>query len=66
LTAAVAVGACNVEGADAVSGVPQWGQVQQRIAAGWRKRELPTNWAGWRRDEGHGLLVGPRDASASL
>ncbi len=65
LTAAVAVGACNVEAADAVSGVPPWADVQRRIAGGWRKRPLPTDWVGWRRDARHGLLVGPRDVVGS-
>ncbi len=35
VTSAVAVGACNVEAADATSGIIPWDQVQARIAAGW-------------------------------
>lgn len=66
LTAAVAVGACNVEAADAVSGVPGWGQVQRRIAAGWAR--LPTRLAlrswGWEVDRG--LWFGPGDRGGTL
>lgn len=35
---ACAVGACNVEAADATSGIQTYGAVQQRIAAGWPLR----------------------------
>jgi len=35
LISAVAVGACNVEQADATSGVLPWENVQERVAAGW-------------------------------
>lgn len=40
LRAAVAVGACSVEAADATSGVPGWNVVQRRIRKGWPT--LPT------------------------
>jgi sugar/nucleoside kinase (ribokinase family) len=42
LRGAVAVGACNVEMADATSGIPSWETVQQRMAAGWARR--PATW----------------------
>ena len=35
---AVAVGAFNVERADALSGVPTWDALEARVASGWRKR----------------------------
>jgi sugar/nucleoside kinase (ribokinase family) len=35
MTMAVAVGACNVEAADALSGLRTWDETQARIAAGW-------------------------------
>jgi sugar/nucleoside kinase (ribokinase family) len=35
LTAALAVGACNVEAADALSGIRSWEETWQRIRAGW-------------------------------
>ncbi len=40
VTAAVAVGACNCEKADATSGIPDFGTVLARISAGWHR--LPT------------------------
>ncbi len=61
LTGAVAVGACNVEAADAVSGVPSWEAVQRRIAAGWEQRPVALKLDGWRWDETHRLWVGPND-----
>ncbi|WP_308639968.1 carbohydrate kinase family protein [Paenibacillus silvisoli] len=48
LNGAVAVGACNVEHADATSGVPAWEAVQQRMAAGWRRRPVRLSLPGWR------------------
>ena len=38
LTAALAVGACNVEAADALSGIRPWNDTLQRINAGWAQR----------------------------
>lgn len=38
LETALAVGACNVEAMDAVSGLLGWEETRQRIAAGWKKR----------------------------
>ncbi|MBN2003495.1 MAG: carbohydrate kinase family protein [Anaerolineae bacterium] len=61
LTGAVAVGACNVEAADAVSGVPSWEAVQRRIAAGWEQRPLALKLDGWRWDAPHRLWAGPND-----
>ena len=37
-TMAVAVGACNVEAADTVSGVRTWDETRSAIAAGWPRR----------------------------
>jgi len=55
LTSAVAVGACNVEAADATSGVPSWQEVQARVAAGWERRPVSLPLAGWEWDEATGL-----------
>ncbi len=55
LTAAVAVGACNVEAADALSGVRPWDETLRRAAAGWPRHELKLEAAGWRRAEESGL-----------
>lgn len=62
LTGAVAVGACNVEQSDATSGVPAWEAVQQRMAAGWRRREVKLALRDWRRGAGGsdaGVWYGP-------
>ena len=37
VTCAVAAGACNVEAADALSGIPTWDELQKRISKGWKK-----------------------------
>ncbi len=55
LTAAVAAGACNVEAADALSGVRPWEAMLQRIAAGWPRHDLAVDAPGWRFDAGQGL-----------
>lgn len=59
MTSAVAVGACNVEVADAVSGVPSWETVQERILAGWERRPVTLNLDGWRYDGESHLYFGP-------
>lgn len=61
LTSAVAVGACNVEAADALSGVRPWEETQARIAAGWARQPLTINAPGWVWDEEYALWVGPGD-----
>jgi sugar/nucleoside kinase (ribokinase family) len=55
LTAAVAVGACNVEGPDALSGIQPWQQTLDRIAQGWPKHPLILDSHGWRFDAHHQL-----------
>jgi sugar/nucleoside kinase (ribokinase family) len=52
---AAAVGACNVEQADATSGVPAWTEVERRIAAGWEQREVRLPLAGWQTDSATGI-----------
>jgi sugar/nucleoside kinase (ribokinase family) len=56
-TAAVAVGACNVEAADALSGVRSWEETMSRVAAGWEHRWFNIPAADWRRDPRHQLWV---------
>lgn len=59
LTASAAVGACNVEGADATSSIPDWQSVQARIAAGWTQHKPALSLAGWQQK---GLIwTGPDD-----
>lgn len=61
LIAAVAVGACNVEAADALSGLRTWEETQARIAAGWPQHELDLSAYGWRRAARRGLWCSPGD-----
>jgi sugar/nucleoside kinase (ribokinase family) len=47
LQIAVGVGACNVEQADASSGIPVLAHLQDRIHCGWVKREMKLALPGW-------------------
>jgi sugar/nucleoside kinase (ribokinase family) len=47
LTMAVAVGACNVEAADALSGLQSWQATQERVAQGWARHPLDLSKYGW-------------------
>jgi sugar/nucleoside kinase (ribokinase family) len=40
LNTALAVGACNVEAADSLSGICSWQATQRRMNAGWARRGL--------------------------
>ncbi|WP_296975328.1 carbohydrate kinase family protein [Thermobacillus sp. ZCTH02-B1] len=66
MRAAVAVGACNVERQDAVSGIPSWEAVQRRIEAGWPKRANRLRLDGWRLDPDAELWVGPNDGKITV
>jgi sugar/nucleoside kinase (ribokinase family) len=57
MTAAVAVGACCVEAADATSSIPEWKTVEQRIADHWQRLHTVTP-HGWRWDE-EGMVFRP-------
>ena len=63
VTSAVAVGACNVEAADALSGVRSWEETQARIAAGWARQPVTIDAPGWRWRDDLQLWVGPADRS---
>src|SRR5690606_460223 len=53
---AVAVGAFNVEVADATSGVPTWENVQCRINNGWDRSKPRMSLTNWEWDEAAGML----------
>jgi sugar/nucleoside kinase (ribokinase family) len=59
LTTAVAVGACNVEALDAISGLQAWEATQERIEAGWRRLPLELHSPGWEWDSEKILWHGP-------
>ncbi|MCJ7548075.1 MAG: carbohydrate kinase family protein, partial [Anaerolineae bacterium] len=51
MTAAVAVGACNVEKADATSGIPHWSAVRKRLDSAWARRPVSCSLPEWTWDE---------------
>jgi sugar/nucleoside kinase (ribokinase family) len=55
LTAASAVGACNVEAADALGGIRPWQETLARVAAGWPRHALEVDAPGWEYDSRTGL-----------
>ncbi len=61
LRGAVAVGACNVEQADATSGVPSWSDVERRLAGGWERYPQALKLEGWTWDERQAIWRGPHD-----
>lgn len=61
LKGAVAVGACNVERADATSGVPTWTDVRRRMQAGWVSRKQMLDLQSWSRNDKADVWVGPND-----
>ncbi len=63
LTAAVAVGACSVEAADATGGVPAWSAVQARLAAGWDRLGVDIDLPGWTASDTGDLHTGPGDSA---
>jgi sugar/nucleoside kinase (ribokinase family) len=60
--AAVAVGACNVEAADALSGLRPWEATLARVAGGWPRRPLDLSADGWKWDASGKVWIGPRQA----
>jgi sugar/nucleoside kinase (ribokinase family) len=59
VTMAVAVGACNVEAADALSGLRSWDETRARVARGWPQRALKLAAPGWRWEPENQLWIGP-------
>lgn len=56
---ALAVGACCVEAADAVSGIRSWEETQARLAGAWPVYPLQIDSPDWTWDEQQSLWVGP-------
>jgi sugar/nucleoside kinase (ribokinase family) len=59
LTFACAVGACNVESADALSGLRSWRETWARVQSGWDRVPLLIDDPAWRFDAGRQLWIGP-------
>jgi len=55
MAAAAAVGACDVEAADATSGLRTWEDTLARIARGWPRHPLALTSPGWTQDEPSGI-----------
>jgi sugar/nucleoside kinase (ribokinase family) len=60
---ACAVGACNVEGADSLTGIQTWEATMARLLAGWERMALRLENPAWRHDDTSGLWYGPLDRS---
>jgi sugar/nucleoside kinase (ribokinase family) len=60
-TTATGVGGCNVEAADALSGVQGWEETRARIAAGWPRKPLALDMTGWTQQASTGLWFGPQN-----
>ena len=61
VTIAVAVGACNVEAVDTLSGLRTWDATWQRVRSGWARHDLVPDAPGWVFDDQHTLWVRRRD-----
>jgi sugar/nucleoside kinase (ribokinase family) len=61
LTIAVAVGACNVEAADALSSLPTWPSLLARLEDGWDRLPTRINTIGWHWKDDPGLWASPHD-----
>lgn len=59
---ACAVGACNVEAADAISGLRTWERTRQRMQSGWNRIQVDLPTAEWVQHT-EGLWSGPSDSS---
>ena len=59
VTAAVAVGACNVEAPDALGGIRTWEETMRRISRGWKRRPMPAPGPDWTRDRVSGAWERP-------
>jgi sugar/nucleoside kinase (ribokinase family) len=65
VTTATGVGGCNVEAADALTGVRGWEETRARIAAGWPRKPLSLDMTGWTHDASMGLWFGPEDRGSN-
>jgi sugar/nucleoside kinase (ribokinase family) len=62
LRMAVAVGACNVEAADSLSGLRTWDETRDRVASGWEQLPLAIEGPGWDWDDSMKMWIGPLDS----
>jgi sugar/nucleoside kinase (ribokinase family) len=62
LVIAAAAGACSVEAADALSGLPPWPALLSRIQGGWERAPLDLPPSSWRWQPEPGVWLGSQDA----
>jgi len=62
ITSAAAVGACNVERSDAVSGIPHWDAALTRVRTGWSHHPLAVPLPGWHGGRDGHIWYGAHDA----
>ncbi len=60
---ACAVGACNVEAADALGGLRSWNETWARLNSGWPRVALQLDDPAWRFDAAQQLWRGPGDSA---
>ena len=60
-TMACAVGACNVEAADALGGLMDWDATAGRVKAGWPRRSPQWPMRRWELLQTQGVWLGPQD-----
>jgi len=61
VTVAAAAGAASAEHPDAVSGIPPWPDLLERIQSGWSRRPVRMDLDGWRLVPSTGHWSGPND-----
>lgn len=64
VTMACAVGACNVEAADALGGLADWNATVARVKAGWPRKCLTQRMEGRQSLQANGVWLGPCDRKA--
>jgi sugar/nucleoside kinase (ribokinase family) len=62
VVAAAAVGACNVEAVDALSGILPWDETMHRVENGWPRHNLSIDTAGWQYNSQLQMWIGPGHA----
>ncbi|MHB1317918.1 MAG: carbohydrate kinase family protein [Anaerolineae bacterium] len=63
INSACAVGACNCEAADAVSGIRPWAETQARLSSAWLRIDPQLDKTEWLWDDDAKVFAGPRDSS---
>jgi sugar/nucleoside kinase (ribokinase family) len=66
VTLACAVGGCNVEAPDALSGLRTWDETQTRVRAGWARKRLPLDSSGWEFCKTAGVWYGQQDSRLTI